>query len=168
MPRLAYIETLEHVLPGALSEHLEARSFQPDGAGVWRRGSRLGGWVGVSPYTWPAWITISGRDVAMRVRAAGRLKASAARFWDTEWELLCRAAAGQPVPIRRAQQRHEAALIESSVLTVGAAVFGGVAAATVGIVYGRRGGMLVGTIVTGAVLGAGNYLLREEQPARER
>lgn len=169
MARLAYMVTLERIHTPELTLHLDARGLEPAGEGAWRRGTRWGGWVGVSPYTWPVQVTLSDRDLAMRVRAPGqRLTRSEARFWDTEWELLCRAAAGQPASLRRAQERHTAALIENGVLASVSAALGGVSAMTAGAMYGQSRGLAVGGLVAGAVMGLGNALLRRGMPPRER
>ena len=169
MARLAYMVTLERINQLPLETHLDARGLEPDGTGAWHRGSRWGGWMGVSPYTWPVRVTLDGRDLSMRVRAPGqRLTRSEAKFWDTEWELLCRAAAGQSAPTRKAKERHEAALIENGVLMVVSTALGGVSAATVGMLYGQSRGLLVGGLVTGAVMGVGNALLRRGTPPRDR
>jgi len=169
MARLAYLETLESINHLILAAHLEARGLDPDGEGGWRRGSVWGGWIGVSPYTWPVRVTLTGRDLAMRVRAPGqRLTESESKFWDTEWEMLYRAALGQPTPQQRARRRHEAAVVENGLLVAGAATMGGVAAAAVGVLYGRQRGLLAGGLVSGLVMGAGSQLLRERTPRHDR
>ncbi|MEL6342348.1 MAG: hypothetical protein AAFV53_04400 [Myxococcota bacterium] len=114
-----------------LHTHLDNRGFSQTSPGCWSRGNPIGAWLAMTPRSWPVQIDVDGRDVKMRVRAGGQILTRAEEaFWEEEWTLLRRAAAGQPCSARRVQQQRDVALVENSVITGVSVAIGGAAGLT--------------------------------------
>jgi hypothetical protein len=150
MARLDYSDTFP-IDPERLSSHLIAQGFTQKGASAWSRGGILGGWLGLSPKSWPVTVSVEGSTVRLSVRAGGQLLTRAeAEFWELEWSTLCAAASGRLVDTAVLARRRDVSFVENTLVTALPIPVAVVAGVIMGNLAGLWAGLAVGV---GTVIG---------------
>ena len=104
------------VAPDRLNTYLIDQGFRAAGAGSWHRGSTLGAWMGFTPKSWPATVSIESDQLTLSVRAGGQiLTRSESAFWQQEWDNMCAAAAGHLTDTTALAHRRDVSFVENAV-----------------------------------------------------